>query len=232
MTENQNNKGEDENCEDNTNLKKPNNIIPRKYRNETTRSKSSPIEAFEDDLDGLNGTKEENDISSYNYFVFYKNQNEDKKAHLPKPEYKKISKLGNINEIKDKVEEEEDETQDQHDTMNANDKFLGGISNDINNFSIQDNHLNFPSSNPNQNTDSGAQNLFNSMSKQQEAPSTLNYFQSANPQQQITESQMMWTDHQQNLMRNNIPPYFENSMMGMNPMIGMNMNNYCNLPGY
>ena len=108
---------------DNFSLHKIKHII---HKNTETRSKSAPLEEFENEDDS-------DFLSSYNYYIYY-NSLVPRDPHLPKPTYVPKPDLGDIKESKAKDEE------DQPELLNDNsNKHLETIANMMNNLNIEGN---------------------------------------------------------------------------------------------
>ena len=107
---------------DNFGLHKIKHII---HKNSEARSKSAPLEEFENEDDS-------DFLSSYNYYIYY-NSIEPRDPHLPKPTYVPKPDLGDIKETKAKDEE------DQPELLNDSHKQLETIQNMMNNLNLEGN---------------------------------------------------------------------------------------------
>ena len=95
------------------------------HKNNEPRSKSAPLEEFENEDDS-------DFLSSYNYYIYY-NSLVPRDPHLPKPTYIPKPDLGDIKETKAKDEE------DQPELNETSNKQLETISNMMNNLNIEGN---------------------------------------------------------------------------------------------
>ena len=93
----------------------PNNVTlnkPKKLRKiggkiDPNRSKSAPIEAYDENEQNQNEEENDNYIASYNYYLYY-NSIKPVDPRLPKPTYTPKPDLEYIRESKPKEEEDEE----------------------------------------------------------------------------------------------------------------------------
>ena len=232
---------EEKKIEKEAELHKPKHIIRRNLNLDPLRSKSAPAEEFNNDIE-----ESEDYLSSYNYFIYY-NSFKTHDPRMPKPTYKPKPNLDFIKEIKDKIDEEEEENQEQgNEKMKPNP--LENITNEMNKLNLEspneliNNKEEFNNNNkmiPNQNKSN--KKLFN-QNQSNEAPSPFDYYIDSmnmeNQQNDIAQQQYLSNP---NLGMNSIGMYNPGLLnmggmvgMGMNPQMGMGagINLYPNYPQY